>query len=65
MRLNLALIKQPRRNIVAIKTVEALAPVSGKSLPEIVRGFDEALGRVLKKSVIWTLRQGEKFKTKE
>ena len=60
VRLNVKLIRQPRREIVASQNFEALLRAPGTSMPIIIETFDEALGDVLKDVVRWTLEEGEK-----
>lgn len=56
VRLNVKLVKQPRRVIIASETFEAALQAEGTKMPEIVAAYDEALGRVLRRAVGWTLR---------
>ncbi|HZD26089.1 MAG TPA: ABC-type transport auxiliary lipoprotein family protein [Alphaproteobacteria bacterium] len=58
VRLNIKLVRQPRRQIVASRNIEGVATASGGSMPEIVQGFDAALGKVLRRTVEWALEQG-------
>ncbi|MBM3518029.1 MAG: hypothetical protein FJX56_09200 [Alphaproteobacteria bacterium] len=60
VRLNAKLIRQPRREIVASETFEATIQASGTAMPEVVLAFDEALGKVTKRVVEWTLLSGER-----
>lgn len=55
VRVNLKLVKQPRREIVASETFEAEVVATGTTMDEIIRAFDDALGKVLRHAVIWTL----------
>lgn len=55
VRLNVKIIRQPRRDIIASENFEAVAPARANSMAEIVAAFDEALGKVLKQVVEWTL----------
>lgn len=59
VRLNVKLIKQPRRSIVAFENFEATQRAAGGSMEAIVAAFDEALGKVLRQIVQWTLRNGQ------
>jgi cholesterol transport system auxiliary component len=59
VRLNVKLIRQPRREIVASRTFETLVPSTGTSMRSIVEAFDEAVGKVLKNVVTWTLTEGD------
>lgn len=53
--INAKLVDAQRRSIVAQDSFEATAPVGQDSLPVIVYAFDEALGKVMKRLVEWTL----------
>lgn len=59
VRLNVKLIKQPRRSIVAFENFEATQRAAGGSMEAAVAAFDEALGKVLRQIVQWTLRNGQ------
>ncbi len=58
--LNAKLVQMPRRTIVASNSFESRIPAEADSLPEIVAAFDEALGKVLRQLVEWTLIEGHK-----
>lgn len=67
VRLNVKLIKMPEARIIASRTFDQTEPASGKDISAIVQSFDETLGKVLRRSVEWTLREvrarsGEKRK---
>ena len=55
VKLNAKLVRHPRREIVASQTFEATVPVSGTDMRIIAQAFDDALGKVLKRIVEWTL----------
>lgn len=55
VRLNAKIIRQPRREIMASKNFEAVFPARNASMEGIIEAFDEALGKVLKRMVEWTL----------
>ncbi len=55
VRLNAKIVKQPRRAIIASNTFEHVVETRGPEMSDIVAAFDEALGKVLKKTVEWTL----------
>ena len=55
VRLNSKLIRMPQRVIVANHTVESLQAAGNGSLESVVIAFDEALGKVLKRTVDWCL----------
>ena len=59
VRLNVKLIKQPRRSIVAFENFEATQRATGGSMEATIAAFDEALGKVLRQIVQWTLRNGQ------
>lgn len=60
VRLHAKLIRLPRRIIVAGTSAEAVVPAKGESVDEFVHAFDDALGKVLKQIVSWSLREGQK-----
>jgi cholesterol transport system auxiliary component len=55
VRINAKLVGLPRRTIVATKSAEYVARAKGTDLNSIVDAFDEALGRVMRRVVEWTL----------
>ena len=55
VRVNVKLVKQPRRTIIASKSFEATKSIEGKGMVAITAAFDDALGKVLKGVVEWTL----------
>jgi cholesterol transport system auxiliary component len=55
VRLNSKLIRMPHRVIVANHTIESMLPAENGSLDAVVSAFDEALGKVLKRTVEWCL----------
>ena len=57
IRMNVKLVKLPERRIVASDTFGDKLPATGSKLPDIVAAFDEALGHVLKKVVLFTLAE--------
>lgn len=59
VRLNAKLIMQPRRQIVASENFEATRRAEGPAIEQVIAAFDEALGKVLRRLVQWTLRNGE------
>jgi len=56
VRLNLKIIKEPEGLIVASKSFERAVDIEKDDIKMIVEGFDRALGRVLKKSITWSLQ---------
>jgi cholesterol transport system auxiliary component len=55
--MNVKLIRMPDRAIVANETFEHRAPTEGGGIDAVIVAFDDALGKVLKRTVEWTLRQ--------
>lgn len=53
------LVKMPQRVIVASATFEHVVPAERNNMEAIVGAFDEALGKVLKQIVVWTLTEGD------
>lgn len=62
VRLNSKLVKMPQRVIIGTRTFESVIPAAGSDLPSVIAAFDAALGKVLKKTVVWTLRTAPKKK---
>jgi cholesterol transport system auxiliary component len=58
VRLNAKLIRLPQRIIISGANPEAVVTIKGEGIDNIVAAYDEALGRVLKKTVSWTLKAG-------
>jgi cholesterol transport system auxiliary component len=56
VRINCKLIKKPQRIILASKPFEAVVEVSDNRIESIVKSFDLALGKVMRKIVGWTLK---------
>ena len=56
VRLNAKIIKQPRRSIIASKTFEATMVAESPTMDDIIDAFDYALGKVLRRTVVWTLK---------
>ena len=54
-RINAKIVKLPERIIIGAQTFEARTRARSTDLEVIIQGFDEALGRVLKQVVVWTL----------
>jgi cholesterol transport system auxiliary component len=55
VRMNAKVVKMPERRIIASQTYGDRRPAPGSKLTDIVAGFDESLGRVLKEIVLFTL----------
>ncbi len=49
----------PRRAIVGSNKFEVILPAESDTMVAIIDAFDEALGKVLKRLVEWTLLTGE------
>ena len=59
VRMNAKLVQIPRRTIIAGNNFEASTAAAGNRLDDIVLAFDDALGKVLRRLVEWTLVNGE------
>jgi cholesterol transport system auxiliary component len=59
VRLNVKLIELPQRRIVASATFDRLVPSPDNRMASIIEAFDQALGRVLRDVVVWTLTRPE------
>lgn len=55
VRLNAKIVKQPRREIIASENFEATARAAGTGLSDVVVAFDDALGKVTRRLVEWTI----------
>lgn len=55
VRINVKIIKQPRREIIASTTFEQIVPAASTSMSDVVAAFDDALGKVIRRIVEWTL----------
>jgi cholesterol transport system auxiliary component len=53
--LNVRLVKMPERTIIAQTTFDHRHRAERNDMPAIVEAFDEALGKVLKRTIEWTL----------
>lgn len=62
VRLNVKLVRPLEGVILASETFESFKPATSLNVPDVVAGFDEALGAVLKRVVVWTLQQGASAK---
>ena len=56
VRFNAKLVRIPERRIAAQVSVSREAKATANALPEIVRGFDSALGGAVEEIVTWTVR---------
>ncbi len=57
--INVKLVKMPKRSIVGSTNLEHLSQAEAKLMPDIIVAFDEALGKVLRRLVEWTILTGE------
>ena len=64
VRINAKLIKMPRRSIVASENFEFTIAVKENSMQAIVGGFDDALGKAMRRLVEWTLKSGSEHYVK-
>lgn len=55
VRINAKIVRQPRQLILASRSFEEVIGVEEKGMAPIITAFDEALGKVIKQLVIWTL----------
>ncbi len=55
VRINAKLVELPRRTIVATKSAEYVERAKDTDLDSIINAFDQALGRVMRRIVEWTL----------
>lgn len=56
VRINAKLIKMPERRIIASETFERIVDAPDNRMPVIVKTFDQALGKVMRDLVVWTLQ---------
>jgi len=64
VRINTKMIRQAKRQIIASRTFESLVTAESTSMRDVVRAFDRALGKVIKKIVAWTLITGHNASVK-
>jgi cholesterol transport system auxiliary component len=55
VRINVKIVKQPRQQIIASNNFERVVEAKGPSVNDVVLAFDDALGKVLRRVVEWTL----------
>jgi cholesterol transport system auxiliary component len=58
VRLSTRLIQQPRRVIIASDNFDAQVVAASTSMEDVILAFDEALGKVIRRTVEWTLENG-------
>lgn len=59
VRLNAKLVQMPQRTIIGSQRFTRKIAAKADTLEDIVEAFDDALGKVLKDLVTWTLRSGQ------
>lgn len=55
VRINVKLVRMPEREIVASRTFRAEVKSKSGNIDDVIEAFDEALGKVLKRIVEWTI----------
>ncbi len=55
VRLNAKIIRQPRQEIIASESFEEVLRAEGSAMKAIITAFDLALGKVIKRLVMWAL----------
>jgi len=63
VRLNLKLVRPALGMIVASQSFESLKPAKSENVPDVVDAFDDAVGAVLKRAVVWAMKAGTDNKT--
>ncbi|MEQ8247712.1 MAG: ABC-type transport auxiliary lipoprotein family protein [Alphaproteobacteria bacterium] len=58
VRLSARLIKQPRREIIASENFDARVVAESTAMEDVILAFDDALGKVIRKTVEWSLTSG-------
>jgi cholesterol transport system auxiliary component len=61
VRINAKLIQLPRRSIVASVNFESTVTAESNSMLAIINAFDDALGKTMKRLVVWTLKNGKEY----
>ncbi|MBO6863155.1 MAG: ABC-type transport auxiliary lipoprotein family protein [Alphaproteobacteria bacterium] len=61
IRMNAKLVRMPHRTIAGSRTIEYLIQAPGPGMVDIIAGFDDALGKTLKRIVGWTLEEGQRI----
>lgn len=65
VRMNVKLVRPALGQIVASESFEWVDAAASENVPDIVKAFDEAVGKVLKRSVTWTLKSGDENMKKQ
>jgi len=63
VRLHLKLVRPALGMIVASQSFESLKPAKSENVPDVVDAFDDAVGAVLKRAVVWAMKAGTDNKT--
>ncbi|MDA0367561.1 MAG: ABC-type transport auxiliary lipoprotein family protein [Proteobacteria bacterium] len=58
VRLSALLIQQPRREIIASENFDAKVAAASTSMEDVILAFDDALGKVIRRTVEWSLTTG-------
>ncbi|MDJ0610689.1 MAG: ABC-type transport auxiliary lipoprotein family protein [Kiloniellales bacterium] len=58
--INAKLVQMPSRRIVGSQNFDQVVPAAADRLDDIIDAFDDALGKVLKRLVSWTLITGQR-----
>ena len=58
--INARLVQMPERKIVAVEQFGRTMKAPTEILDPVIQAFDDALGKVLKRLVVWTLEEGDK-----
>lgn len=58
--INAKLVHMPSRQIVGSEKFDVIVPAAADRLDDIISAFDDALGKVLKRLVVWVLITGKK-----
>ena len=58
VRMSARLIQQPRREIIASENFDAKVVASSTSMEDVILAFDDALGKVIRRTVEWSLEKG-------
>ena len=58
--INARLVEMPERQIIAVNSFEHAGKVPAGALDPVIEAFDVALGKVMKRLVLWTIEEGEK-----
>ena len=60
VRISAKLVRMPQRTIIASKSFERIVSAKSNKMDAIVNAYDNALGKVLKKLVEWSLVEGQR-----